>query len=1186
MIELSLSTLTPDTPFVAASKNLAERDVSNRIQKEIVKQLLYRLPTRTTRHSRFPRASTPSWRGAGIALLSGIVVAAVAWVLTLFLGWQELLTDRLAELGWPMLWFWVALSVATAGLALLLWRVTAGRYAVQAGVKTGALTLSLEPTSSSYFDQYLDEIMYFFQASKTKLVLIEDVDRFSDATVLDTLRALNHLVNTSRQIGRRVVFIYAIRDSVLGQLGPTHKTPPAPEGIVDEAEASLSIERANRAKYFDVIIPIVPFVTADNARDLLLQIMKPHVADPKNTVPGISPALIRIAARHVADMRTMRSLRNEFEIHADRLITSASSRMPEISADIVFSLVLLRATSPLTFENIRLSRSNLDTLVDRWIDLVESNTKEQTAALTDLRTQLQNGTTLEARAQQAGKKLEALRPQLRTLVANFTPTTTQFSGPLDDADLGTTAGWQRISEGEPLIATLIRRDNNYYSPSSQSVALSASVLTSLIGMPINPDAWKEADTTDLTKKVRATETEISFLRHHTWAELVTRTDLVTAPLEAEAAWLSAQVPATPTTEVSFSQLVEYYSPTDLAHELITHGFLPRHFARYSSMFYGQVVGLNATEYISRAIEPGTPIIEYELDDESVEQILIEQQADQDDAADLFDDTSVYNLDIIDYLVRNRPRAAQGVGKHLATRWGELEQEIVSRFFQRNIATAEKLAAFMAPAWPVALRYAAVDAVASPKARLRLVNAVLEKLHYSDRNDLDADVGRYLSEWYSQLPAIVDPPNGARARVAMRLVRKSGGTIDDLTFLNDDARAAAADLSTYPITEANLRALRDLGGIALDVLSADREPVFNHAISNLPSYLLAVPQIDAEGLPIYDPEEFLSVLNAVAAGAPEHVRAFIEATPENCRVSALQDADVNTWPDLLSLDRADATFANVQQYDEQHGVDEYLGGFLARRNHIYTPAATLPDERLSLAKTIVAARDWIPSGATRVELASSLSPGEIPAGNISSEDAHLVGPLLTAGLLADEAETFTTGILTRWSDVEPAIAASASFSDFVDSAVLPARHLASAIRSTTIDTAVRETLIDNLVEQLTTATRSDASAVADAVVAVDTNIDLDRVLAIRDAGASASSLVDLLAQQGERLSVEHLRKVLVSMPGHYRRLAEGGSGVVRFVVTDAHRSLLTRLESLTHTGAHVKQTKSHGVNLEANLKQAP
>lgn len=41
-----------------------------------------------------------------------------------------------------------------------------------------------------------------------------------------------------------------------------------------------------------------------------------------------------------------------------------------------------------------------------------------------------------------------------------------------------------------------------------------------------------------------------------------------------------------------------------------------------------------------------------------------------------------------------------------------------------------------------------------------------------------------------------------------------------------------------------------------------------------------------------------------------------------------------------------------------------------------------------------------------------------------------------------------------------------------------------------------------------------------------------------------------------------------------------------MVTDAHRSLLTRLERITHTGAHVKQTKSHGVNLEANLMQAP
>lgn len=70
--------------------------------------------------------------------------------------------------------------------------------------------------------------------------------------------------------------MYAIRDSVLGQIGTKKKTAGKPGDAVPRSGLlSPELDRANRAKYFDVIIPIVPFVTTDNARDLMMQVMSP-----------------------------------------------------------------------------------------------------------------------------------------------------------------------------------------------------------------------------------------------------------------------------------------------------------------------------------------------------------------------------------------------------------------------------------------------------------------------------------------------------------------------------------------------------------------------------------------------------------------------------------------------------------------------------------------------------------------------------------------------------------------------------------------------------------------------------------------------------------------------------------------------------------------------------------------------
>ena len=1179
--ELSLSTLDPDLAPDVQAKNPAEKEMSNRIQKELVKQLLYRLPTSKTPRSRFPRASTPSWIAGPLVGLAGLALSAAIWTAVTLAGWQPALTKRIEEVGWNSLWFWVGVTVALIVATLVAWRLLAGRYAVRAGLRAGNLTVSLEPSSSSYFDQYLDEIMYFFQTSKTRVVLIEDVDRFGDAVVFDTLRALNTLVNSSRQVGRRVVFVYAIRDSVLGKIGAkkTSKKVPGP------VKPASSIDRANRAKYFDVIIPMVPFVTSDNARDLMMQVMKPHVAGPESE--GISPALIRLAARHVADMRTLWSVRNEFEVHLDRLLTSAPNAMPGINKDIILALVLLRASSPDAYEGIRLANSPLDTLVRRWLALTDENIESQTKLLTALRTQLNNGVSKESRAKQAGQALESLRSDLLAMANRITATDVEYGAPFIDSDLSSVASWQQIADGAALSVTFYSAPDAYSRRASEQASIAPQILRRMIGMTISPAEWQISDLDDLVSKITAVEADISFLRHHTWEQLYASPEYTVMALPGE---LKAdEVAGTDSTEstLNFKALVAAHAPSPLVKELIAQGFLPRHFARYASTFYGAVVGLDAAEYISRAIEPGIPAIESELDDQAVVQILTEQDALLDDA-DLFDDLSVYNLDILRYLILKRPGAAKRVATHLAERWGELEQKFIGRFFQRETSeVASSLAALMAPNWSEAVLYTTVIAKLPPERRIQIVNEVLGALQDVDRIVLDPRVGLYVAEHHPELPIVLDPPDESRAKVVMMVIANSGGSIADLNILQPLARSAATSLSAYPVTGTNLAALGGAESVALDILRSDvtSHPIYDHMLRNLTDYMAALKLLVPAGTVLKEPDNLAIVLNDVASVAAGVLDEFVASLPEGYSIADLTTVVTSGWRALALNDRFDATFDNVQRYMSAHGLDETLGQFLARHPNITTASTTTPAERLGLAVELLAARAVIPKPATRVVLAKSVEPGFIPIRHVAPEDAHLVGPLLKAGLLADEPATFDPALLTRTEDLESAIAASGGFGGFADATTMPPRHLANVMRNRTISKAVKAELIEKLVSVLAGATPLNATAIAEALAERREILDLPRILSLSTAGATDISLVGLIVAQAGNMSVADIRAVLSTMSGDYARLSDGGSGTVRFLMDQNHRELLERLSGLTHTGAKEGFTIRYGQKLEASLKQA-
>jgi hypothetical protein len=55
-------------------------------------------------------------------------------------------------------------------------------------VGAGPASVTLADNSDSYFDKYLDDIIYFFEATKYEILIFENIDRFDEPHMASRLR--------------------------------------------------------------------------------------------------------------------------------------------------------------------------------------------------------------------------------------------------------------------------------------------------------------------------------------------------------------------------------------------------------------------------------------------------------------------------------------------------------------------------------------------------------------------------------------------------------------------------------------------------------------------------------------------------------------------------------------------------------------------------------------------------------------------------------------------------------------------------------------------------------------------------------------------------------------------------------------------------------------------------------------
>lgn len=263
-------------------KEEAEEALNRKIEYSILQQLIYHETAHTVPSSRLRRIlhippgelSLYSF-GVIVFILSFFIAFEPSWArieafYTLFnWGRANIAFDIISTLYmfWAM-WLVIRKSICSYSNLMLS----------KLNLKEASIELNED---TSIFNRYLDEILYFFQATGYDIVIIEDLDRFGTSKVFLKLRELNFLLNESKIIERHIVFLYAVKDDI----------------FKDE----------ERTKFFDYISTIIPIINPSNSKAILKKAL-----EERDVLNDISDDDLSEIAFFIQDMRILKNIANEY----------------------------------------------------------------------------------------------------------------------------------------------------------------------------------------------------------------------------------------------------------------------------------------------------------------------------------------------------------------------------------------------------------------------------------------------------------------------------------------------------------------------------------------------------------------------------------------------------------------------------------------------------------------------------------------------------------------------------------------------------------------------------------------------------------------------------------------------------------------------------------------------------------
>lgn len=206
-----------------------------------------------------------------------------------------------------------------------------------------------EESDDSYFDKYLNEVLYLFENVDADVIVFEDMDRFNANKIFERLREVNTLANIQLQKKNKKIlrFFYLLRDDIF-------------------------ISK-DRTKFFDYFVPVVPVVDSSNSYDQFISHFKKGGLFEK-----FNESFLQGLSLYIDDMRLLKNIYNEFVIYYNRL------NITELDCNKMLAIIAYKNLFPRDFADLQLNQgfiytifANKDSFVAEEIEKLDKQISEK-----------------------------------------------------------------------------------------------------------------------------------------------------------------------------------------------------------------------------------------------------------------------------------------------------------------------------------------------------------------------------------------------------------------------------------------------------------------------------------------------------------------------------------------------------------------------------------------------------------------------------------------------------------------------------------------------------------------------------------------------------------------------------------------------------------------------------------------
>lgn len=1143
VIEISLSTLAPiDLKLEESSLPSQAATPTNRIQQEIVKQLLYREQTSRAPASRFRKIEKFSCR---YAIAVGVLIGFVLTLGFMLAGWDQQLAERFVKENADLRIVDCAIFITLIALIVLSQRLIHGKLRIK-HLSAGAAAITLDDASVSYFDQYLDEIVYFFQVEKYDVVIFEDIDRFDDAHIFETLKSLNTIINHVPQIKRPIRFIYAIKDSIFDQECISQQYQSCENNDNSGVDpARMEMERANRTKFFDVIIPVVPFVSQATARNLAYDVMGTHGFD-------VDPWLLDLAGSYLPDMRLLKNVRNEFAIFRQKIFAEFGERLG-LEESRLYAMILYKNTHLLDYERIRLGTSKLDKLYRTSRKLVDYNIRKLEDERREIKMRLARQDILCEHALQLSEKLTACVHNIAEIAQvgyEGYKETFAINGEVVD-DIRSVDFWKQV-------AGLSNDDQiTWERGNSTTLRFTRLNLEKELVETFDVDEWRENASVLLADRISKIDSDIDFLKGADFADLCGRSEFLVCEQETEEF-------------INFSKAARVVLGNGLAYKLIRSGYLDKNFALYSSTYRSSRVSVRAMNFIIHHVNRNQMDVHYDLDYHEIDAIVSQFGHDR------MSDPVFYNVAILDWLFMHAPETANDM---VAT-FDQCEP-VQMQFLQVYLKSGlfpDRAIQHLAKISQHALEILIAQLDLNDELCVDAVNEVLSN-DGGSKQRVTPEVSNFLRKHSGVFSVCVDPPDDFDLDGIVGLFDRAGVKVPLLSSLSNEFATQLVQRNLYDITRENLLYVTKgySESVALDVIKISNDVAYDYVLGNLLDYLRVLNDEDCS---VDGDDAFVSVISDLVEKDPSVIERVIDKANDHCEVFYLDSVSPAVWPVLVKHRRCPSTWRNVTQYVEQLDFEEELI-LLLRHTRCISDVEDVDDLRKSrFASLIVSSCDEVVDVELAVELVNSLhleaplDPYDVP---FLTGDVYL--GLLEAGVIVDCPDSYRLLGSSSWEARKRYILASTKFVDFM-TPLLIAGDLPAILGDADVPRDIHKKILDDIELYGHDASDECMSLIAERACEYEMPVPFSVLSDMVSAHVAPRYVLPLLDPLLDDVGCQELFSILKGLGGEYADLTEVGTRVVRIPNTPSSRNLLDRLK----TCGTVNTWKDEGNSLRVNRKR--